>query len=38
MNRITVTAFLAAGLALQGCAVQKEMVATGGSRADGTGW
>ena len=36
MHRQTAMALLAAILALQGCAVQKDMVATGGSRADGT--
>ena len=36
MNKTSLFGLLAAILALQGCAVQKEMVATGGSRADGT--
>jgi hypothetical protein len=33
---MNVAALLAAALALQACAVQKDLVATGGSRADGT--
>lgn len=32
----SVAAVLAISFAMQGCAVQKQMVATGGSRADGT--
>ena len=36
MNRLSAMTLIAAMFALQGCAVQKEMVATGGSRADGT--
>jgi hypothetical protein len=36
MKVLSVAGVLAVLLAVQGCAVQKQMVATGGSRADGT--